>query len=316
MNSIRKEIKIPLVSAENQILISCMNSNWVESLCENIEIIRNSDPVKHDPYIIALGVSNYSDPRFNLKYPKKDAENVFAKFNQSKTAYREIYSKTLTNEEVTIANVMHLSSFFKTCTHEEMAIVFLVGHGFLNIDYDYFFGTFDMDFDAPELRGLSYPKITNLLSQIKAYQKLLIMATCHSGELDKAEIELALDPEFEEGDVQSINSGIDIRKKEGMGTGNLSKITEYVFYYMRRGSGATVISSSGRAEYAMESDTWNNGLFTYAFLLGLLSEEGNPVYLSEIRTHVNKLVKELSNGRHIPTTREENISRDYIIFGH
>lgn len=61
----------------------------------------------------------------------------------------------------------------------------------------------------------------------------------------------------------------------------------------------------------MESDTWNNGLFTYAFLLGLVSEEGNPVYLSEIRTHVNKL----SNGRQIPTAREENISRDYIIFG-
>lgn len=240
---------------------------------------------------------------------------IVAKFNQSKAAYREIYSKTLTNEGVTIEIVMNLASFFKPCTHEDMAIVFLEGHCVLNLDYDYFFGTFDMDFDAPELRGLSYSKITSLLSQIKAYQKLLIMDTCHSGELDKEEIELAPDPELEEGDVQFRSSGIDIRKKEGVGMGNLSKITEYVFSDMRRGSGATVISSSGGAEYAMENETWNNGLFTYAFLLGLVSEEGNPVYLSEIRSHVNKLVNELSNGRQIPTAREENMSRDYIIFG-
>lgn len=58
----------------------------------------------------------------------------------------------------------------------------------------------------------------------------------------------------------------------------------------------------------------NNELFAYAFLLGLLSEEGNPVYLSKIRTYVNKLVNELSKGRQIPIAQEDNISRDYIIF--
>lgn len=150
---------------------------------------------------------------------------------------------------------MHLASFFKPCIPKDMSIVFLAGHGVLNVDYDYFFGTFDMDFDAPQPSGLSYAGITNLLSQIKAYRKLLIMDACYWGELDKEEIEQDPDPEIDEGDIQLRSAGIDIRKKEGVGTGNLSKITEYVFSDMRRGFAATVISSSGGAEYAMESNT-------------------------------------------------------------
>ena len=74
---------------------------------------------------------------------------IVAKFNQSKAAYREIYSKTLTNEEVTIENIMNLASFFKPCTNEDMSIVFLAGHGVLNSDYDYFFGTYDMILTRP-----------------------------------------------------------------------------------------------------------------------------------------------------------------------
>lgn len=313
--SIRKEIEIPLVTGENHILISCMNSNGVESLYENVEIIRNSDPEKHDLYIVAIGVSDYKDERFNLKYPQKDAEDILTKFDESKAAYRQIYTNLLTNEAVTIENIMALSTFFENCTHEDMAIIFIAGHGVLNVDYDYFFGTYDMDFNAPEIRGLSYSKISSLLTNIKAYQKLLIMDTCHSGELDKEEIEEAPNPEIEQGGVQFRSGGANVREKEGIGTANLSKVTEYVFSDMRRGSGATVISSAGGAEYAIESDEWHNGLFTYVFIQGLIGSEGSPVYLSEIRRYVNDKVEELSHGKQIPTAREENISRDYIIFG-
>ncbi|MGB1104750.1 MAG: hypothetical protein ACPG21_14160 [Crocinitomicaceae bacterium] len=66
----------------------------------------------------------------------------------------------------------------------------------------------------------------------------------------------------------------------------------------------------------LASDEWNNGLFTYVFLRGLKVEnDDNKVYLSEIREYVNQGVQKLSKGKQIPTAREENISRDYIIFG-
>jgi hypothetical protein len=107
-----------------------------------------------------------------------------------------------------------------------------------------------------------------------------------------------------------------VRKKDGIGFENTLKISEDLFSDLRKGSGATVISSAGGAEYAMESDEWQNGLFTYVFLKGLaVNSADNKVYLSEIRTYVNREVAVLSKGKQIPTAREENISRDYIIFG-
>lgn len=315
IKSIRQEIEIPLVQGPNHILISCMNANGVESLYENIEIIRNSDTVKHDLYLVTIGVSDYADSRFNLKYPQKDAEDIQLNFEKSKNLYQNIYSKNLVNEAVNLENFLDLARFFSNCTHEDFAVIFIAGHGVLNADYDYFFGTYDMDFDAPELRGLSYATIATLLTNIKAYQKLLIMDTCHSGELDKEEIEAVAEPDLEVGDVQFRGVGVNVRAKEGIGSDNLSKVSEYVFSDIRRGSGATVISSAGGAEYAMESDDWHNGLFTYVFIQGLMSNQGKAVYLSEIRSYVNTNVNRLSNGRQIPTSREENISRDYIIFG-
>lgn len=313
IKSIRKELEIPLITGKNKIQISCMNSNGVESLYERFEIIRNSDPQKHDLYIVAIGVSDYKDDRFKLKYPTKDARDILNKFNESKEMYKNIHSKLLINSDVTKENMIALDSFFSSCTYEDLAVVFIAGHGVLNVNYDYFFGTYDMDFDNPDLRGLPYDEISTLLNKIKAYRKLLVMDTCHSGELDKDEVE-AGEPDVEEGDVQFRSGGAGVRKKEGLGFENTIKYTEGLFTDIRKGSGATVISSAGGAEYAIESDEWQNGLFTYVFLQGLSNKANREVYLSEIKKYVNQQVKILSNGKQIPSAREENINSDYIIF--
>lgn len=316
VKSYRTEIEIPLIADKNKILISVMNSNGVESLYESLEIVRNGDPEKHDLYIVAIGVSDYQDERFKLKYPTKDAQDILNKFKESESMYSQVHSKLLINQDVTVENIESLKTFFSGCTHEDFAVIFIAGHGVLNADYDYFYGTYDMDFDSPEGRGLPYTKISGLLDQIRAYRKLLIMDTCHSGELDKDEIEEGPAVEQEDGDVQFRGVGVGIRKKEGIGVENSIKISEDLFSDIRKGSGATVISSAGGAEYAMESDEWKNGLFTYVFLKGLTaSATDKGVYLSEIRAYVNQEVYKLSEGKQIPSAREENISRDYIIFG-
>ena len=141
------------------------------------------------------------------------------------------------------------------------------------------------------------------------------MDTCHSGELDKDEIEKGPNPEVEQGDVQFRSAGAGVRQKEGLGFDNLLKMTEDLFSDIRKGSGATVISSAGGAEYAMESDLWHNGLFTHVLIEGLSQTQKDSIYLSEIRHYVNQEVNRISKGKQIPSAREENISRDYIIFG-
>jgi hypothetical protein len=319
-NSFTKEFEIPLVNNINKIQLSCTNSNGAESLLQTIEVIRQGDEEKHDLYIVAIGVSDYQDENFRLKYPTKDATDMVSKLKEPSSLYKNVYSKTLLNADATTQNFNELSQFFANCTHEDLAIIFIAGHGVLNADFNYFFGTYDMDFNAPEDKGLAYDEIHSLLNSIKSYRKLLIMDTCHSGELDKEEIEQGASEESTEDDVEFRSAGVGVRKKEGFGFENSLELTQDLFSDTRKGSGATVISSAGGAEYAMESDSWNNGLFTYAFLSGLNNSAADEnhdglIQVSEIRRFVNGKVAKISGGKQIPSSREENISQDYIIFG-
>lgn len=317
VQSIRKQIDIPLIHGKNKILISALNSNGVESLYESVEVVRDGTPQKHDLYLVSIGVSNYEDERFTLKYPTKDAKDILQKFEESESRYEQVHKKLMLDEQVTLENLQELKTFFGSCTHEDLAIIFIAGHGVLDQDYNYYFGTWDMDFNDPSSKGLSYSQLSSLLNEIRAYQKLLIMDTCHSGELDEEEIEEGPPADLEEGDVQFRSAGSGVRKKEGLGFDNSVEFAQDLFSDLRKGSGATVISSAGGAEFAMESDEWNNGLFTYVFINGLAkSNADRKVYLSEIRAYVNETVQVLSKGKQIPTAREENISRDYVIFGH
>lgn len=320
VKSIKKEFVIPLMENSNRIQFSCVNSNGAESLYETVDIIREGGNEKHDLYIVSIGVSNYKDDRFNLTYPTKDAKDVVEKLLETSENYKNVHSKLLLDDEVTSVNFEELDLFFKECSHEDLAIIFIAGHGVLDANFDYYYGTHDMDFSHPEDLGLAYDKIHGLLNSIKAYRKLLIMDTCHSGELDKEEIEEGPAPELIEGDIQFRSAGAGVAKKSGMGFDNSISLVQDIFSDTRKGSGATVISSAGGAEYALESDQWKNGLFTYALLSGLSNYQkvgnGDPLILvSEIRAYVYKRVEELSKGKQIPSSREENITQDYIIFG-
>ncbi|MBL7898165.1 MAG: caspase family protein [Crocinitomicaceae bacterium] len=320
VKSIRKEIEIPLITGVNKIQISCINSNGAESMYDAVEIIRENSGQKNNLYVVAIGVSNYKDARFNLTYPTKDAQDIVTKLNQTSSMYNQVYTRLLLDEQVTLSGFRELESFFSNCTYEDVAIIFIAGHGVLNVDFDYFYATYDMNFDAPEISGLSYDTIHELLGKIKAFKKLLIMDTCHSGELDKDEIERGPEPDVESGGVEFRAAGVGVRNKEGFGFENSLELMQDLFSSTQKGSGATVISSAGGAEYAMESDLWKNGLFTYVLINGLTdlaadaNKDGN-ITVSEIRHFVNTGVKELSKGKQIPSSREENISLDYIIFG-
>ncbi len=329
VKSYRKSFEIPLLDGVNKIHVSCVNSNNAESIYENFEVVKENTDDKPNLFIVSIGVSNYKDSRFKLTYPTKDAKDMVNNLTQAKSLYNQVHIKTLLDEEVTLDNFNQLSDFFKDCKYDDIAIIFMAGHGVLDENFDYYFGTYDMDFNNPKNGGLPYDVVHNLLNRIKAYRKLLIMDTCHSGELDKEEIEVGPEPDVDEGDIEFRGAGIAVREKEGFGFENSLDLVSDIFSDTRKGSGAIVISSAGGAEYAMESNDWKNGLFTYAFLKGFVKDSKNIyhqnkynadynnnglVEVSEIRKYVYILVKELSGQKQKPSSREDNIEQDYAIF--
>ena len=145
------------------------------------------------------------------------------------------------------------------------------------------------------------------------------MDTCHSGELDKDEVEEDLAMEVTTEDVVFRAVGVGVRQKEGLGAYNTSTLMKELFTDLRRGTGATVISSAGGVEFAMESDKWKNGLFTYCLINGLKSDiadanEDGKIQLSELQNYVIKSVSLLSKGKQVPTSRMENLVTDYRLW--
>jgi hypothetical protein len=48
-----------------------------------------------------------------------------------------------------------------------------------------------------------------------------------------------------------------------------------LFSGFNRGSGAVIISAAAGNSYALESDKWNNGVFTYSVIHGLASKKAD-----------------------------------------
>jgi hypothetical protein len=103
--------------------------------------------------------------------------------------------------------------------------------------------------------------IESLLDGIKALKKLLLIDTCHSGELDKDEIEEDAN-ESEQGDLIFISAGLNVDYKDNpISLKSTNELMRSLFTDLRKGTGATVISSSGGTELAIEGRfprEWHN----------------------------------------------------------
>ena len=92
-----------------------------------------------------------------------------------------------------------------------------------------------------------------------------------------------------------------------------------MFSDIRKGTGAVVVSSAGGGEFAFESESWKNGVFTYSLLNGINSfaadkNNDNMITISELQDYILKQVQTLTKGKQKPTIRQENIDNDFVLW--
>lgn len=309
-------VAVELGAGLNKVQVACQNASGTESIKETF-VVKYEGPVsKPDLYLITIGVSHYKDSRYDLHYASKDASDLSALLGSHKELYANVHAKQLTDAQATTSAVTQLKDFLANAKVDDIVVLFVAGHGLLDNELNYYFATYDVDFDAPATKGLAYEMLEAVLDGIRPRRKVLMMDTCHSGEVDKDEVEQA--GTVEHGDVAFRAAGAGLRKKT-MGLENSFELMQLLFADLRRGTGATVVSSAGGAEFALEGDQWNNGVFTYCVLTGLRDGkadlDGNgQVLLSELERYVGAQVKELTDGQQMPTSRMENLSGDFRVW--
>ena len=323
--SLERTIPIKLAAGRNKIQISVLNSAGAESLYANAEVTCTAQRAKPTLYAVAMGVSEYANPEWNLKYAAKDARDILERVNaRSGSSYGEIKELLLTDREATKESLGKIREFLSKATVDDTVLMFVAGHGLLDSKYDYYFGTSDIDFNNPSGNGIAFEEFDDLLAELPCLRKSLLIDTCHAGELDEDEKKMLASAQANPNQVVAMlptgARGMTIKPIEGArGKSEWYDRLQGLFVDLRRGSGSTILSSSAGAEYALESSEQKNGLFTYAVLEALDGKEGSDankdgsVTMSELADYVKTRVAALTNNKQSPNVRRVNLEADFAL---
>jgi WD40 repeat protein/uncharacterized caspase-like protein len=313
-----QDVDVELSAGENRIDVSVLNETGAESLRQTVTVRCEAAAKKPDLYVVAVGVSDYADARFKLVYADKDARDLSELLAGKTASFGEVKVLRVLNRDATRENILKAAEFLKPSGVDDAVVVFFAGHGVLDAKRDYYFGTADIDFADPARRGLPYPAIEGLLAATRARKKLLLVDTCHSGEVNKEDTALPAGAAQPDGVVRAVaRGGLTPEAPPRVGLKNSFQLMQDLYADLRRGTGAVVVASAGGAEYALESAEWKNGVFTYAVLRGLKGgadrNKDGKVQVLELRGYVEEEVRRLTGGRQSPTARSENVLFDFAI---
>ncbi len=320
-NNIKKDINLELSQGENKIQVSCLNDKGAESYKESVYVkYQPKEPVTGKNYLVAISVSDYQESKYNLKYAVKDGKDMAKMF-----ADKGFVVDTFFNSSVARDSILSLKQKLMQTKVDDQVIIYISGHGLLDKNYDFYFATYDMNFENPAEHGILYDDLEGLLDGIPARKKLLFMDACHSGEVDKEDIctsDSLLANNQVKGDLKVYKykgTIIEGEVSSGLGLQNSFELMQELFANLSRGSGAVVISAASGVGYALESAEWNNGVFTYCILNGLknlVADLNNDkiITVCELKEYISKEVEKLTNGKQKPTSRQENLSNDFEIW--
>jgi hypothetical protein len=76
-------LHLQLGAGLNHLQVSSFNSSGTESLRQDFDVILEQQPPERHLLIVAIGVTNYRDVRYELVYPAKDALDFVSLFSNS-----------------------------------------------------------------------------------------------------------------------------------------------------------------------------------------------------------------------------------------
>jgi ankyrin repeat protein/WD40 repeat protein len=322
------EFGIILNRGFNKISIRTVNENGIESYPVTIDTYYSAggNTAKPKLHIVGIGVSEFDSSKYNLKYPAKDVRDFVKLFQDQKNHYSKIIVDTLINERATRENIMGLKEKlwraheYDSVGVNDKIIFFIASHGVLDKNLDYYIATRDMNFNEPSQKGFLYSEIDSLLGAVDSRNRIVLIDACHSGEIDKDEVLVTKSETLNANEAIAFRSASSAKivVKEGALQNSLGLMKE-MFTDLSKNSGATVISSAGGTEYAIEGEEWNNGVFTYALINGLRHHKADlnnngKVHLSELQKYIGEEVATITHGKQRPTSRTVNASTDVLLW--
>jgi hypothetical protein len=122
--------KIPLLEGYNYIQAQVRGKSGAVQRTPLLTVVRKGVTKKRpDLYYLGIGVAQHS--QVPLRYPAKDVTGLEKVLKQQQgKVYRQVVTKTLTDQQATRANLINaIETFFEPAKRGDIAILFISGHG-------------------------------------------------------------------------------------------------------------------------------------------------------------------------------------------
>ena len=231
-------------------------------------------------FILAVGINEYKNPRYTLKYGRPDAEAfVQAVESHGVKVFGRILKQTLYDTQATRGAIeAAFQRIISKALPDDVFVFYYAGHGVMSKGGgakkpEFYLAPTDVtklygDDEMLAERGISARMLKDLSARVKAQKQLIVLDSCNSGgALEAFEI-----PATQEG------KGCDRNARE---------------------TGITVLAAAGAAQPATEFRELGHGVFTYALLKGLSGEADDgtspdgKITVKKLVSYINTKVPEL-----------------------
>jgi WD40 repeat protein len=241
-------------------------------------------------YVLAIGVSDYKDKKVQLRFAAKDAGDfeTLAK-SQAGGLYEKVITHSLRDREATREAVLDELDWIKKAVSNtnDVAMIFLAGHGVTTPDQHYRFLPYDYDASRVERTTIADSELQDYLTKIGG-KKIFFFDTCYSGAI-----------------------------LSGRATSTQPDVDKFANQLKAAENGIVVFTSSTGNELSQEKEEWNNGAFTKAVVEGLRGAAARPqnpvIMISDLNGYVSQRVRELTGGNQKPMMAMPKTIEDYPI---
>ena len=275
-NEIRKTYQLKLSSGVNVIKAIAFNAdNTMQSTDAIHEITASFKSIgKPSLYALVIGINEYKNPKLQLNYAVADAV-LFADTLKKGASplFDKVEVKRLSSkEETTKENILKELKAMRSLNPDDLFVLYVASHGTVD-DGEYFLITSNVGStrtERLETDAIGQSVFKELIGNIPATKKLIIIDTCNAGALGEA-IQVAM-------------------LTRGMSEDTAMKI-------LSRAVGSTILSASTSMQESLEGYQ-GHGLFTYVLAEGLKgkADKGNTGYVktTELADYVDNEVPTLA----------------------
>ena len=276
-----KAYNVTLVPGLNTFRATAFNKDRTESNPAEIKIELKAAEASSDLYILAIGLNEYKNTRYNLNYGRADAQ-AFADAveKHGHGIFKQINKQVILDDQATRKGIEEAFNKIVSQAKPQDAFVFyFAGHGVMSegsetSPAEFFLVPYDVvrlygDDGALASNGVAARLLRDLCTKVRAQKQLIVLDACQSAG--------ALETFAMRGAVE-----------------------EKAMLQLARSAGVVVLAATGQDQVASEFDKLGHGVFTYALLQALSGDAdgGNPpdgkITATEIVAYINDRVPELT----------------------